>query len=331
MRTPTLVLALQASLLGALAPAVLRGQAIGEPWTEPGAGGAVPSHECCLELLLPVGARGTALGRALSALPSPEAVFGNPAGIAGLDGGALIIHHGRSVAGQIYAVSGLFTLRSVGTLGLSYELVDLGEIEGTDELGNPTGTIAIQDHLLVASFATHLAPGLAGGINYKIYHQQGGSVISATTQAVDAGIQYRPGWLPWVSLGAGVTNVGFALQVKNAEQRDPLPSRIRVGVAYEVLRHVLPDSAFSLWVAMEVGGRLRDLRAPRASVGVELAARDAVFVRAGYAGGEGLESGAAVGFGLRHRRYDLAIARSFVRSPIDPDLDPLEISFGMSF
>ncbi|MBI4410398.1 MAG: PorV/PorQ family protein [Gemmatimonadetes bacterium] len=297
-----------------------------------------PNAECCLILLLPVGARAVALGGATVARTSPDAVFANPAGLAGIAANELVLHYTASVAGQTTAVSLLFTPAVVGTLGASYQLVDHGEIEQTDETGQSVGSLSLRHHVLVASFGTVVTGGLAAGLNYKLYQFRIGcrgacrlERRTATTHAVDAGIRYVPERLPALQLGAAVTSVGFALQVVNAEQADPLPTRVRLGAAYEVLRHLQPDSTVALWVAVELADRWRDPGSPQASLGLELAASEAVFLRAGYTYGDGLETGGSVGLGLRYARFTVAIAKSFVPSVLDPEEEPLQLTFGMSF
>ncbi|NIU74474.1 MAG: hypothetical protein GWN71_13080, partial [Gammaproteobacteria bacterium] len=52
-----------------------------------------PENECCLVLLIPVGARAVALGGALTSRSSADAVFRNPAGLAGLEQDAFFVHH----------------------------------------------------------------------------------------------------------------------------------------------------------------------------------------------------------------------------------------------
>lgn len=297
-----------------------------------------PAAECCLVLLLPVGARAVSLGGALAARPSLDAVFANPAGLAGLAGNHFVVHHATGVPEQANAFSVLFTPSRLGTFGLSYQLFDYGEIEMTDEQGMRTGMLSLRDHLFVASYATHLVGGITAGVNYKVYHSRigcqgacGGQQVTATTHAVDIGMQYHPSWFPSLRVGAAVTNAGFALQVINAEQADPLPTRARVGIALDVLRHIRPDTTVSLWLAVELEDRWASPGDPVASVGAELSAADVIFLRAGYVPGEGIESGVAVGVGLRYTRFTIGVAKSFVRTPLDSEQEPLQVSFGLRF
>lgn len=293
--------------------------------------------ECCLVLLLPVGARAVSLGRALTATSTPDAAFSNPAGLAGLEGRHFILHH-TTLAGQSTALTFLVSPERVGTIGFSYQLVDFGEIEKTNDLGQTVGSLALRHHLLVASFASHLFGGLSAGLNYKLYRFRIGCTgqcaeedLSASTHAVDAGLRYRPSGLPALQLGAAVTNIGFPLQVVNAKQADPLPTRIRVGAAYEVLRHVVSDSMVGLWFSLEIEDGWRDLGSPVVSYGMELVANDLAFLRAGYVPGDGVGSGAAIGVGIRYTRFTVSLAKSFATVALESDEEPVQVTFGLKF
>lgn len=306
----------------------------GEPPTEPGA----PSSECCLVLLLPVGAKAVAVGQTMAARGSPDAAFANPAGLAVLDDNHLVVHHSSTVAGEANAVSLLWTPDVVGTIGLSYQLYDYGEIETTDNNGAPTGVLSLRDHVLTGSFATSVYEALSAGFNLKFYQLhidcRGDCIdneVAASTQALDAGVHFRPTWLPYLQIGAAITNVGFALQVVNAPQSDPAPTRTRVGVAYEVLHHAAAAEGTQMWLAIEVVDRWQVGDAPQLSAGVEFSAAETIFLRAGWVPGEGLDSGTAVGVGVRRERIDIAVSKSLTGSALDPENEPFQVSFGLRF
>jgi hypothetical protein len=299
----------------------------------------VPAQECCLSLLRPVGARAVALGRALTATASADAVFANPAGLAGLRRNQFTIHHAPLLEEQqANAFSLLLTPRDIGTVGLAYELTDYGSVEAVDADGRTTGFLTLREHLLVASFGTRVGGGLSAGLSYKLYQFRVGcrgrcpeGTHASTTHGIDVGLRHEPAWLPALQLGAAVTDVGFALQVRNARQADPLPTRLRLGASYEVLRHFVVDTSFAVHVHVEHEQPLRSAAASVPSIGVELAAAGAVFLRAGYRLGEGIEAGPAVGVGLEYDRFSVAIGRTFVASALDPEHEPVHVTFGIRF
>lgn len=298
-----------------------------------------PTGECCALLLVPVGARATGMAGAYTAATGPDAVFRNPAGLAGLSGSTFLVHHSdMSLGVQVDAFSLVLTPFS-SALGLSYQLFDKGEIPTTDVSGQVTGEQSFRDHLLVASFGTGLGAGAAAGINFKLFQQRvdcsgtscGGVTNVASTHAVDVGVRYSPVWAPGLALGLTAVNLGSRLQVVNAEQSDRLPARLHVGAAYDVLGLVRADSTVAVRLSVDVRDEIHDPGTLTPSVGLEVDMQRVVFLRAGYTPGEGLGTGAAVGVGLRYDRIDIAVARSFVNSSLEADTEPFQVSFGLNF
>ncbi len=330
-----LVAALAVPLLAPLAPRASGAELLAQ---EGGPSQPQEGPECCLLLLVPVGARASAMGGAITARTGVDAAFANPAGLAGLEGSRVVIHHSDiSVNTQVDAFSAVFTPWGM-SFGLSYQLFDKGEIPTTDVFGQPTGELVLRDHLISGSFATPLTGGLSLGVNYRVFQQRidcngqcGGEESTATTNAIDAGVQYRPLWHPALELGLAVVNAGPGLQVVNAAQADPLPGRIHIGAAYDVLAPTTVDDRVALRVAADVRDVLREPGSPTVAFGVELDVQQAVFLRAGYAPGEGLGTGAAVGVELRYDRFDVAVSRSFVNSQLGADTEPFQVSFGLNF
>ena len=60
----------------------------------------MPSTEGALFLILPVGAQGIAMGRAMTALPSQESAFWNPAGLAHVRDRRVFLYRGDQLAGS---------------------------------------------------------------------------------------------------------------------------------------------------------------------------------------------------------------------------------------
>jgi len=295
--------------------------------------------ECCLVLLLPVGGRSAALGRAVTAIASPDAVFVNPAGIAGPGRSQLMVHHEPMIGGQqANAISLLIAPASVGTFGVTYQLYDYGEEEARDITGVTTGRLSTREQLLIASFATTVTTGLTAGMNYKLYQFRldctgycPGGEFAGTTHAIDAGVRYQPPRFPHLQFGAAIANLGFALQVINAAQADPLPTRVRVGAAYEAMHHFLPDTALTLWISTDIEDRLLHPGNLQGAIGAELSASGLVFVRAGYRSGEGRGTGAAVGIGMNYERFTVGVSRSFASTELQLDYEPYQFTFGIAF
>ena len=294
--------------------------------------------EGALFLLLPVGAQGVSLGRAMTWVAGPEGAFWNPAGLAGIDRSQAVLVRGDHPAGTATAATVLWAARGAGTLGASYYLLDAGEIEQTDEFGRFTGTISIRNHLGIISAATMLGDAVAAGLNFKVIRFQLGcrgicsdQGTTATTYAVDAGLQASMNNL---RLGAMVAHLGPSLQVLNAAQADPLPSRVRVSAAYDIISVITELETLSAWIALEVEDRVRSLGTLSYHLGAELTAGqvDRLSLRAGYVWSDlDQEDGARVGLGLRFEGFDLSIAKALAVSTLTGETEPVHVTFSIGF
>ncbi|NJD18590.1 MAG: hypothetical protein FIA95_04815 [Gemmatimonadetes bacterium] len=299
------------------------------------------SNEGALFLLLPAGAQAVSMGRAMTARQSPEAAFWNPAGLAGLQESRAVLFRGDHAVGAATAVSLLAARPGVGTLGASYLLLDIGDQDLTDADSNILGTISVRNHLGVVSAAARLLGRLDGGVSFKVvqFRQSCRGICpdkgtTAPTWAVDAGLQLEPSGDVPLRFGAMVAHLGPRLQVLNAEQADPLPTRVRVGASYDVLAQVLTRDDVKGWLSLEAQDRVRDPGAISVYLGSELAAGspDALYLRAGYVIGDlDQEQGARVGLGLRYERFDLAIAKSLAVSTLTGETEPVHVSFSIIF
>ena len=295
--------------------------------------------EGAIFLLLPVGAQSVSLGRAMSWVEGAEGAFWNPAGLAGVTESQGILFRGEHpAAGAATAATVLWAAEGTGTLGASYYLLDAGEIDKTDEFGNYTGTITIRNHVGVISAATRLGDAIAAGLNFKVIRFQLGcrgicedEGTTATTYAVDAGIQSM---IDNLRVGAMLAHLGPGLQVLNAEQTDPLPSRIRIAAAYEVVSSITENEALSAWLAFEIEDRVYSLGNLSYYLGMEVAAGnvDRLSLRTGYVWSDlQQEDGGRVGLGLRFERFELSIAKSLAVSSLTGETEPVHVTFAIRF
>src|SRR5213596_2569978 len=108
-----------------------------------------------LFLLFPVGARAVGMGQSAAALDgSGEAAFWNPAGLATLEKNEFGLQTATLVAGNTDALTAYFPSHRVGVLGGAIYLVDYGDLDRTDSVGNTIGRIAPRNLEFVASYAT---------------------------------------------------------------------------------------------------------------------------------------------------------------------------------
>jgi len=310
--------------------------------TSPDALASGPSTEGALFLLLPVGANAVAMGRAMTALQGAESVWWNPAGLGELTQSRFLLYRGdHPVAGEATAVSFLLSPMALGAFGASYQLMDLGTQDVTDIEGNVTGSLSGRNHLGVFSAAHRIRERVNLGVNVKLVQsrftcrgQCTNAGVTATTVAFDFGAQFAG--VPGVPLrvGAMVAHAGSGFKVEKDGQADPLPTRVRVAAAYEVLGHFLQTDELALHLNVELEDRWRDPGSPATYVGTEFSAGrgDVLYLRAGYVfGAEQQLDGAAVGVGLQYERFDLGLAKSLAASVLPGESEPIHISFGIRF
>jgi hypothetical protein len=277
----------------------------------------------------------------MSTTSGPESVFWNPAGLAKFEGGGFFVYRGNHLAGDATGFSLVLSRQPLGTAGLSYQLLDLGGQDLKDADNNVIGSFSVRDHLAIVSLGMQILPRLEGGLNFKIFQSRytcRGQCFDAgatgTTYALDAGIQSQPLENVPIRFGLLLAHIGPSLQLINSEQADPLPSRLRGAVSYEVLNHFSDVPDVELWVTAEVEDRWRELGNPNLYMGGELVAGEGglFLIRAGYGQQElGQSPGASVGLGLRYERFELGLAKRFSSSSVDGNPEPVHISFGVVF
>ncbi len=316
-------------LLQTAHPPELRGQESSDP----------SSTEGALFLLLPTGAKAVSLGRAMTAMPGAESAFWNPAGLAEVRGSQAMLVRGDHTVGTATGLSLIAHGSGVGTLGASYLLLDVGDQDFRDRDGNVLGTVSVRNHLGILSGAARLLGPLDVGMSVKLVQfrltcrglcPDGGT--TATTWAVDAGVQLQPTDVFPLRFGAMLAHIGPELQVLNAEQSDPLPSRVRVALAYDVVGRLVDNEQLGGWLAIEVQDRIRDRRDPSLYLGSEFSAGldNALLLRAGYVLGDSDQGdGARVGLGLRYERFELSIAKSLAVSTLTGETEPVHVSFSI--
>jgi hypothetical protein len=281
------------------------------------------------------------MGRAVTASSGTESVFWNPAGLARLEGGSFFVYRGNHLAGEATGVSLILARQPLGAVGISYQLLDLGDQDLRDIEGNVLGSVSFRDHLAIVSFGLQVLPRLDTGVNFKVFQsritcrgQCTDAGVTGTTYALDAGIQGEPFQEIPLKFGILLAHVGPNLQLINVEQADPLPTRLRAAVSYEILRHFTDLPAVNLWVTAEMEDRWRELGSPILYLGGELSAGegDLFFVRAGYGQQQsGQSAGASVGLGIRYQQFDIGMAKRLSGSSLTGESDPIHISFGVIF
>lgn len=295
--------------------------------------------EEALFLLLPVGAKGVGLGRAMTALASEEGAFWNPAGLADETERRVMLYRGDQLAGEATAISVLFPWSRIGTFGLSYMLLDVGDQDLRNEFGDVLGSFSIRNHLAVGSYATSFPGGISAGVNMKLVQfrvacrgQCPDLETTSSAYALDIGVQAEPFSDIPLRFGWMLAHAGTEFQVADEEQSDPLPTRLRLATAYEVLNRFVETVPMELWLTVEGEERARSPGSPSIYLGLDYSAADLLQVRAGYVSGTiDQTNGASVGVGFSLDRFELNLAKSLTRSMVTGETEPLHVTLAVSF
>jgi hypothetical protein len=294
-------------------------------------------------LLLPVGARATALGQAATADGgTSESVFWNPAGLAALARAEFAIHHYDAFFGSGDAVVIAVPSSRLGSFAFTAYLVNYGDLAVTRaDLGpEPVGQISPRNLALMASYATEVYGGLAVGLTYKLVQFRvdctgdctNVPTATGTTHAVDVGVRYVASAGVPVVVGVSLKNLGFNLQVNNRAQADPLPTRIVVGVSAEVVRPASGTQGIDARVLADVQGAVgQGSPEPVTLFGVESGVGETLRLRGGYAFVNSAARGPSLGVGVKVGSVAFDLARTFFATETIGDKEPVHFSFRVIF
>lgn len=272
-----------------------------------------------------------------------EVVFLNPAGVGSLTNSEFALHTARLAAGATNAITAFFPRRGVGVFGAALDLVDYGDQDVNDSNGTTIARIAPRNLAFLATYAAQLTSAVSLGVSYKLIEFRvdcsgtcpplsGGQGV---THALDLGGQFTVGPDRALRVGVALRNLGFALQVNNRDQADPLPTRLVVGAAYHLL--LRPSAVgsnvdrFDVNLAADVESPWRETGTPDVRVGVDIGYREELRVRGGYAFvHEGL-SGPSIGLGLATGSIGVDLARMFLSGTDLVVPNPTFLSFRVEF
>ena len=173
-----------------------------------------------------------------------EVNFTHSPWLAGLNIGDLFYDY---VAGRKY-------IKSInGTVGASLTYLNIGEIVFTDETGReiPEKNYKAYEMAFALAYATKLSPAWGVGITTRfIYSRLSPNDINignekgtgtAFTTSFDLSALWRPTtgakWLKdKFSFGVNLSNLGPKIYYVDAAQADPLPTQLRIGFAYDIVK-----------------------------------------------------------------------------------------------
>jgi hypothetical protein len=171
-----------------------------------------------LEMRIPVGPRGSALGGSVvSAADGVEALFWNPAGLAGMSGTQAMFSNLQWFADQQVNFVGIASqVGGFGAVGLSVKALSVGDIivtteaapEGTGDVISPTFTV------IGVSYAREFTDRVKFGGTMSFVNE-GIRDVSASGVAFDFGVLYSTGWKT-LNLGLAMKNFGTSMKFDGA-------------------------------------------------------------------------------------------------------------------
>jgi len=204
-----------------------------------------------INLTFPIGARYNALGEAGTALSQDAtAIWWNPGGLGFLPQRPkkrdIHIMQSSLAAGLaddigLYWGGYAMPLGKHGALGFAINYLDMGEQMGTDENGDPTGTFRSYMFAVSATYGVRVSRTLGVGLGVKYFRDklapdgstQEGIGGSGDSFGVDLGVLWK---VPAIrsNLGLAIANLGPDIKHVDADQSDPMPRKVTLGMAFSL-------------------------------------------------------------------------------------------------
>jgi hypothetical protein len=214
-------------------------------------------------LLISPNSRASSMGEAGAGLADDAAaIYWNPAGLAFQDRSEVSITHSKWLPqfNQSDLFYDFFTfsdhIESLGgTVAASVTYLSLGEFIRTGSGGpEEIGRFKSYEYAVTAGYGTRLSQSFGLGINIRLIHsalsplgagQEQGTGI-ATSVSFDVAVLYKPTdfEIPLIGLGLGdrlsvgvnLSNMGPKITYIDAAQADPLPTNLRLGLGYRIIK-----------------------------------------------------------------------------------------------
>jgi len=211
------------------------------------------SESAVLFLLISPGARASGMGEAFVALADDAtATYWNSAGLAFQEGRELSLMHCKWLPGLVddmyydFACYRQYFESLGGTLGANITYLNMGEQVWMGESADQKlGTFYSYDFAVSFSYATKLNQNLGLGVTMrfiqsllapdwvKVGEEKGKG--SGNAFAVDVGVLYKMPFIPGLSFGANLSNMGPKITYADADQADPIPTNLKIGFAYRAV------------------------------------------------------------------------------------------------
>ena len=253
------------------------------------------------ELLIPVGARGVAMGPAAMVFArGVDAIYFNPAGLGRMEHPVQAMFSQMSYFADINVSYGAIAVQAgeFGTLGFALKTLSFGEIPVTTQaFPDGTGELYSPSYLtLGVTYAKQLTDRISVGITANLVSER---ILSMTASgaAFNIGIQYQNLGIQGLALGIAVKNVGTNMRYDgsnayvtannpvDARPDNPyktemaefeLPSNLEIGIGYS------PRLDEKNLISLGAMFRNNNYSDDEYSLGAEYSFQDMFFLRGGY-------------------------------------------------
>lgn len=211
-----------------------------------------PGSAAALFLLISPGARSAGMGESfVSVADDANATYWNPAGLAFQERMSISLMHANwlpQLASDLYYdyASAVKPIGGIGTAGLAVTFINLGEQIITGE-NDPTelGRFSSYELAVAGSFGTKLGTNNSAGVALKFIYSNLAPQLDNTSQkgdgnatafAVDLSYLHKNLLVDYLNFGVNLTNLGPKITYVDAAQADPLPTNLRIGLSYQLIR-----------------------------------------------------------------------------------------------
>jgi len=263
------------------------------------------------------GARQAGMGETFAALSGdPNALSYNVAGISDLRQGELSSTYtlNRFDNQNMNLIVGLPVGSGAVAVDISALLGTVMEINNLD--GSSETVVSQKDFLVTAGYGLQIMRDASIGLSLKVYSSTLVEEYQAVAFGGDLGILCQNIGFQGFNIGAALQNLGTS--IKYVEASDPMPTTLRIGVAYA------PQKIGSHGIKTGVDVMLPNDGDPAEHLGLEYAWRDLLFGRIGC---QLEESAATLTFGGGVRLDGIRLDYAFVKTDLGGDLHRLELGY----
>jgi opacity protein-like surface antigen len=210
------------------------------------------SESAVLFLLISPGARASGMGEAFVGLADDAtAVYWNPAGLAFQTGRELTLMHANWLpqfgADLFYEFAAYrHSFEGLGTFGLNITYLNLGKQYHTlEDSPEPVGEFSSNEFAVSMCYGTQLSENWGVGLGLR-YIRSNLAPMGAGSErgegkadafAFDVSTLYRFPFMPKLTFGMNLSNMGPKITYIDAAQADPLPTNLKVGFAYKLVNN----------------------------------------------------------------------------------------------